>query len=61
MGDGRAFSTGNNRFCSRHPNREEDAVLEWKPRLIAVLLVLIAIAVVAGFVELDTLVDNWEW
>jgi len=36
-------------------------VLEWKPRLIAVLLVLIAIAVVAGFVEIDTLIDNWEW
>jgi hypothetical protein len=36
-------------------------LLEWKPRLIAVLLVLIAVAIAAGFVELDTFVNNWEW
>jgi hypothetical protein len=36
-------------------------LLEWKPRLIAVLLIVIAVAVAAGFVELDVIVDNWEW
>jgi hypothetical protein len=36
-------------------------VLEWKPRFIAVALVLIAVAVVAGFVEFDTIINNWEW
>jgi hypothetical protein len=36
-------------------------LLEWKPRLIAVLLVLIAVAITAGFVELDTIINNWEW
>jgi hypothetical protein len=36
-------------------------VLEWKPRLIAslVILALVAAALVAGY--LDLLVDNWEW
>jgi hypothetical protein len=36
-------------------------LLEWKPRLIAVLLVLIVVAIAAGFIELDTIVNNWEW
>ena len=36
-------------------------MLEWKPRFIAVVLVLIAVAVVAGFVELDSVISNWEW
>ena len=41
--------------------QEGVTLLEWKPRLIAVLLVLIAVAIAAGFIELDTVVNNWEW
>jgi hypothetical protein len=37
------------------------SVLEWKPRLIAVLIVLFAFAIAAGFVDFGTVVDNWEW
>jgi hypothetical protein len=36
-------------------------MLEWKPRLIAVLFVLIAIAVAAGIFDGGTLIENWEW
>ena len=36
-------------------------MLEWKPRLIAVLFVLIAIAVAAGVLENGSLLENWEW
>jgi hypothetical protein len=40
---------------------EERKVLEWKPRLITVLLVLalFAVAFAAGYFEF--VVDNWEW
>ena len=41
--------------------QEGVTLLEWKPRLIAVLLVLIAVAIAAGFIEFDTVVNNWEW
>jgi len=37
-------------------------VLEWKPRLAAVLVVLtlvVAAAVASGYLEL--IADNWEW
>lgn len=61
MGDGPGFSTGHNRPVQTATTREESAVLEWKPRLIAVLLVLVAVAIAAGFVEFDLVVDNWEW
>ncbi len=36
-------------------------MLEWKPRLIAVLFILIAIAVAAGIFENGSLLENWEW
>jgi len=36
-------------------------MLEWKPRLIAVLFVLIAVAIAAGYVEAGRVLDNWEW
>ena len=61
MGDYSAFSTGNNRPSPHRRFGRRQQVLEWKPRFIAVALVLIAVAVVAGFVELDTIINNWEW
>jgi hypothetical protein len=38
-------------------------VLEWKPRLIAslVVLVLVAAALVAGYFDFDLIANNWEW
>jgi hypothetical protein len=60
MGDYSGFSTSNNPRCPHRSSREEPSVLEWKPRLIAVLLVLIAIAIATGFVDFGV-VDNWEW
>ena len=35
-------------------------MLEWRPRVIALVLVLIAVAIVTGFVDFDV-IDNWEW
>lgn len=36
-------------------------MLEWKPRLVAILLVVIAAAIVAGFADFNLIIDNWEW
>jgi len=35
-------------------------VLEWKPRLIALILVVVLVGLVAGFVDFETPL-NWEW
>jgi hypothetical protein len=34
-------------------------VLEWRPRLIALVLVIVLIAVFAGIFDFG--LDNWEW
>jgi hypothetical protein len=36
-------------------------MLEWRPRLIFLLLVLVIIAFSLGFSTEDLHVDNWEW
>ena len=36
-------------------------MLEWRPRLIFLLLVIVLIALAAGFSVTDFGVDNWEW
>ena len=37
-------------------------MLEWKPRLIVLILVVVLIAVVAGFLTTsDVVTNNWEW
>jgi hypothetical protein len=45
----------------RNPQLEGNIVLEWRPRVIALVLVLIAVAIVTGFVDFGSIVDNWEW
>jgi hypothetical protein len=35
-------------------------MLEWKPRLITILLVFVLVAVVFGAIDVSIL-DNWEW
>ena len=60
MGDYVPFSTVHNRGV-RNPQLEGSIVLEWRPRVIALVLVLIAVAIVTGFVDLGSVVDNWEW
>jgi hypothetical protein len=36
-------------------------MLEWRPRLIFLLLVLVIIAFSLGFSTENLQVDNWEW
>jgi hypothetical protein len=38
-------------------------MLEWKPRLIALILVVVLIGLVAGFADSTGFADpmNWEW
>jgi hypothetical protein len=59
MGDYVGFSTGHNRAV-RNPQLEGSIVLEWRPRLIALVLVLIFVAVLAGLLEGPGPL-NWEW
>jgi hypothetical protein len=61
MGDGPSLGARDNRGVRIVRLGEERKVLEWKPRLITVLLVLalFAVAFAAGYFEF--IVDNWEW
>jgi hypothetical protein len=36
-------------------------MLEWRPRLIFLLLVIVVFALAAGFSTSDIGIDNWEW
>ena len=36
-------------------------MLEWRPRLILLLLVIVVFALAAGFSATDIGIDNWEW
>jgi hypothetical protein len=61
MGDGRRFFRDDNRCCPQSL-REERTVLEWKPRVIGLVLLLILIGVVTGvLVPDDPGPLNWEW
>lgn len=60
MGDYSAFFTGNNRACPQS-SIGGNIVLEWRPRFIALVLVLIFIAVLAGILVDDPGPLNWEW
>jgi hypothetical protein len=61
MGDYCAVSTGNNRPV-RNPQWEGSNVLEWKPRVIGLVLLLILIGVVTGVLVPDDIGPlNWEW
>jgi hypothetical protein len=40
---------------------EGNIVLEWRPRVIALVLVLVFIAVVMGVLVEDPTPLNWEW
>ena len=59
MGDYSAFFRGNNRACPQS-SIGGNIVLEWRPRVIALVLVLIFIAVLMGLLE-DPGPLNWEW
>ena len=62
MGDGCSLRAGNNRLVRSLHRREELKLLEWKPRLAAVLVVLtlvVTAAIASGYLEL--IADNWEW
>jgi hypothetical protein len=45
----------------RNPRLEGNIVLEWRPRVIALVLVLVFIAVVMGVLVPDPGPLNWEW
>jgi hypothetical protein len=59
MGDSAVFSTSKNRPV-RNPQLEGDVVLEWRPRVIALVVVLVFIAVLMGLLD-DPGPLNWEW
>jgi len=44
----------------RNPQLEGGSVLEWRPRVIALVVVLIFVAVLAGLLD-DPGPLNWEW
>lgn len=49
-------------FARTSPTWEETKVLEWKPRFIAILVVLTLVltaALASGYAE--WVIDNWEW
>jgi hypothetical protein len=53
---------GRETIAFRTPTWEGRKVLEWKPRLIVLILVVVLIAVVSGFLTTtDVLTNNWEW
>jgi len=60
MGDYVPFSTVHNRGV-RNPRLEGSIVLEWRPRVITLVLVLVLIAVVLGVFVEDPTTLNWEW
>jgi hypothetical protein len=45
----------------RTSTREGSNMLEWRPRLIALIIVVVLISIVAGSYVLDTAPLNWEW
>lgn len=36
-------------------------MLEWRPRLIALVLVVVLVSLVAGISSVDLVPLNWEW
>lgn len=36
-------------------------MLEWRPRLIFLMLVIVLVAYASGFAMDDLQLDNWEW
>lgn len=59
MGDGSTGWAGENR-CP-HTTWEESTMLEWRPRLIALVLVVVLVSLVAGISSVDLVPLNWEW
>ena len=46
----------------RTPTWEGRKVLEWRPRLIVLILVVVLVGLVAGwFTSTDAVPMNWEW
>ena len=60
MGDGSASVTRDNRQAATTANEEgETDMLEWRPRLIALLTLVVLVALSLGFGF--PVVENWEW
>jgi hypothetical protein len=59
MGDGPADSSDDNRSTAIHRLRGGTEMLEWRPRLIALLALVVLVAFSLGY-ELP-FADNWEW
>jgi len=47
----------------RTSTRKDRIMLEWKPRLIALILVVVLVCLLAGFADSTGFADpmNWEW
>lgn len=53
---------GRETIAFRTPTWEGSKVLEWRPRLIVLIFVVVLIAVIAGAITLtDYSPNNWEW
>jgi hypothetical protein len=59
MGDGPEAPRRKNRVV-RITSPGRNIVLEWKPRLITILLVVVLVALLLGAIDVS-IVDNWEW
>jgi hypothetical protein len=59
MGDGRPPAARDNRQAATTATEEERPMLEWRPRLIAVLALVILVALSLGFGF--PVAENWEW
>ena len=60
-GDGRRMTPGDNRISALFDLGRTLKMLEWKPRLITLLVVLVLLAAALASGYLDLIVDNWEW
>jgi hypothetical protein len=55
-----ARAGGRERIAVRTSTWEGSNVLEWKPRLFVLMLVVVLVGLVAGYVEFNGHF-NWEW
>ena len=55
------MTPGDNRISALFDLGRTLKMLEWKPRLITLLVVLVLLAAALASGYLDLIVDNWEW
>jgi hypothetical protein len=56
-----ARTGGRERIAVRTSTWEGSNVLEWRPRLFALIFVVVLVGLVAGYFEFNAAALNWEW